>query len=350
MAISIITSHLQSCDSNGSPLNAGTVTVYAATTTTPLSLYSDSALSVGVTNPITLDASGRHAMVYIATASYKLLLKNSAGTTIYTHDNIDPGVAVGSGALPVANGGTAATTAASARTNLAAAAATDMATAQSDISNLQTWDGYTLTTRSRHASGTTAQQPSAAQYSLRSDSTTGRLLWDNTSAWRNVLTAGDVTAADMLTGSIVQVQAATPYTANADLTTAVPSDDTIPQITEGTEILTITFTPKHASSAIFVIASFGVFANSTTGDAVCSLFKSTSTNALQVSAAHGLSAGNVQSIPPIFYKEAPGSVTPIVYSIRAGASTGTLRFNGSTAARAWGGAASCQLWVVEVRG
>ncbi len=238
MAVSIITSHLQQCDSNGVPLNAGTVTVYASGTTTPLTLYSDDDLDPGdaITNPITLDSSGRHSMTYIATAAYKLVVKNSAGTTIYTHDEIDPGVAIGSGALPVANGGTGATTAASARTNLAAASSTDMATAQSDITTLNTWTGLSLTTRTRIASGTTAQEPATANASFRYDSTTGRLRFDNGTAWRNVLTAGDVTAADSITGSIVQVVDATPYTANSDITTVIPYDDTIPAITEGTEI------------------------------------------------------------------------------------------------------------------
>lgn len=190
MAVSIITSHLQQCDSNGVPLNAGTVTVYASGTTTPLTLYSDDDLDAGdaITNPITLDASGRHAMVFIATAAYKIVVKNSAGTTIYTHDEIDPGVAIGSGALPVANGGTGATTAASARTNLAAASATDVATAQSDIVNLNTWTGYNGTGATRLPVGTTAQRPGAPSAGhIRQNSTNTKFEGYISAGWDNLM-------------------------------------------------------------------------------------------------------------------------------------------------------------------
>lgn len=195
MAVSIITSHLQQCDSNGVPLNAGTVTVYAAGTTTPLTLYSDDDLDSGdaITNPITLDSSGRHAMTYIATAAYKLVVKNSAGTTIYTHDDIDPGVAVGSGALPIANGGTAGTTAAAARTNLGAAAASDVATIQSDISNLNEHTGYNATDSTSVAVGTTAQRPGSPAAGMIRRNSTNSVFEAYGSSWSNLLT-GDAAA------------------------------------------------------------------------------------------------------------------------------------------------------------
>lgn len=172
MAIAVITSFLQQCDSNGVPLNAGTIDVYAAGTTTPLSLWSAGDLTGAAANPITLDASGRHAITYIATASYKILVKNSAGTTIYTRDNIDPGVAIGSGALPVANGGTGASTAGGARTNLGAAAESTVTALSADVLTLQ---GYHVgTTAMPVASGTTAQRPgSPADYQLRGNTTLG---------------------------------------------------------------------------------------------------------------------------------------------------------------------------------
>jgi hypothetical protein len=350
MAVAIVTSFTQQCDGNGVPLNAGTVEVYAAETTTPLSLYPNDDLTGSTTNPITLDSSGRHAIAYIATAEYKIIVKNSAGTTVYTRDNIDPGVAVGSGALPVANGGTGGTTAAAARTNLSAASSTDMATAQSDISNLQTWTGYTLTTRTRWASGTTAQQPAAGTIGVRYDSTTGRFEGDNGTSWRNFLTAGDTTAADMFTGTILQVQAATPYTSNTDLTTVLPSDNTIPQITEGTEILTLTFTPKHASSSVWVYVGTGVCAGASGIDMAAALFKNSEINAIAATAMHVSSAGNYENMPPILYKESPGSVSPVIYSVRVGPSTSSMRLNGTTGARVFGGVAAWNLWVIEVRG
>lgn len=328
MAVSIITSHLQQCDSNGVPLNAGTVTVYASGTTTPLTLYSDDDLDPGdaVTNPITLDSSGRHAMVYIATALYKLVVKNSSGTTIYTHDEIDPGIAIGSGALPVANGGTGATTAASARTNLSAASSADMATAQSDISTLNTWTGNGLTTRTRVASGTTAQEPAAGTVGVRFNSTTGYLRLDTGAAWKNVPYAGQLLPADFATGQAViclqRVRAVS--TATTTINGVIPADTSIPQIGEGTQIFSEAFTPKSASSVIR-LRSEVIFNGSGSIAVTIAFFQDSTANAI---AAKGFSTGGLRDDIQIAHDVSLGSVTPVTFSVRIGVGSGSIDLNG----------------------
>ncbi len=71
----------------GAPLSAGLVYTYAAGTTTPLATYSDSDLITPNANPVVLDSAGR-ATIYLTASSYKIVLKNSAGATVYTQDNI----------------------------------------------------------------------------------------------------------------------------------------------------------------------------------------------------------------------------------------------------------------------
>jgi hypothetical protein len=139
MAVAVWTSFQQIADPNGSPYSGALVNVYAAGTTTPLSLFTDSGLSTGADNPIVCLSDGTHPMRYMATASYKTAVTTSAGAplTSWSKDNIDPGVAVGSGALPVANGGTGSTTAGGARTNLGAAAESTVTALASDVSALQ---------------------------------------------------------------------------------------------------------------------------------------------------------------------------------------------------------------------
>lgn len=67
------------------PLVGGKLYTYAAGTSTPKTTWQDAAGTVPNTNPITLDSTGS-ALVFW-TGSYKIVLKDSAGNTVYTVDN-----------------------------------------------------------------------------------------------------------------------------------------------------------------------------------------------------------------------------------------------------------------------
>jgi hypothetical protein len=72
-------------DNSGNPLVSGKVYSYEAGTTTPKALYTASDKSASAANPAILDAYGR-TQVW-ADGAYKLVIKNSADTTLYTLDN-----------------------------------------------------------------------------------------------------------------------------------------------------------------------------------------------------------------------------------------------------------------------
>lgn len=83
---------------DGTPLSGGNVYTYAAGTTTPQTTWSDEALTVAISNPIILNAAGRptassidttEVNVYLSAVSYKFVVKDSMGTTIYTADHIE---------------------------------------------------------------------------------------------------------------------------------------------------------------------------------------------------------------------------------------------------------------------
>src|SRR3990167_6119341 len=86
--------HLQLFDSNGDPLSSGTLETYEAGTSTPLATYSDVTLLTANPTTLTLNAAGRPSVssvevsVFMAQRAYKFILKNSAGSTIWTADNI----------------------------------------------------------------------------------------------------------------------------------------------------------------------------------------------------------------------------------------------------------------------
>lgn len=77
---------LQFFDSNGDPLVDGKLYTYAAGTNTPLATYTDATGGTPNANPVELDSRGE-ATVFLGTAQYKFVLKDSDDNTIWTVDN-----------------------------------------------------------------------------------------------------------------------------------------------------------------------------------------------------------------------------------------------------------------------
>ena len=78
-------------DNNGVPLSGGKLYTYAAGTTTPLVSYTTSAGNVARANPIVLNSAGRvpdSGEIWITSASYKFVLKDSNDVLIATYDNV----------------------------------------------------------------------------------------------------------------------------------------------------------------------------------------------------------------------------------------------------------------------
>jgi hypothetical protein len=71
-------------DNNGDPLNGGKVYFYEVGTSTPKDTYSDADLTTANPNPVTLDSAGR-ADIFLSD-DYKVIVKDSSDTTIYTQD------------------------------------------------------------------------------------------------------------------------------------------------------------------------------------------------------------------------------------------------------------------------
>ena len=72
-------------DDNGAPLAGGLIYTYTAGTSTSAVTYTDSALTTAHANPVVLDSAGR-ATIYLASASYKFTVANSAAVQLYTTD------------------------------------------------------------------------------------------------------------------------------------------------------------------------------------------------------------------------------------------------------------------------
>lgn len=139
------------------------------------------------------------------------------------------------------------------------------------------------------------------------------------------------------------------YTTHAVITTDIPLDDTIPQNTEGTEILTRAFTPISASSRIRV-TFHGAGATTPAAAWIAALFVDSTADALAATVCFVTSANNVNDLT-LVYEEASASTSARTYKIRVGQSTGAtnVALNGSPGAgRYFGGTSRATLVIEEI--
>lgn len=132
-------------------------------------------------------------------------------------------------------------------------------------------------------------------------------------------------------------------TAVSSTTAVIPADGTIPQITEGTQFLSLNFTPIRPDSSLIIILH-GQISNNANNTACIALFKDAGANAIGANA--GESYGESQ-LPPLIMRHVPGSTAQIAFTARYGSASGTTYLNRSTATRSVGGQVS-SLTVIEV--
>jgi hypothetical protein len=170
-------------------------------------------------------------------------------------------------------------------------------------------------------------------------------LWYNSST--NDLMAR-INGATYALGQLAQPPVYSEYTTNATLGT-IPYDDTIPQNTEGTEILTASITPKTTTNRVVVFFTGSVVSVGTASVGIAALFVDSTANALAVTDNQMFADGAPGTVTMIKVVT-PGTTSSVTYKIRAGGDTaGGIRFNGTNTARLFGGAQHAALLLFEVR-
>ena len=152
------------------------------------------------------------------------------------------------------------------------------------------------------------------------------------------------------TGKVLQVVKSTTSSVITCGTT-IPWDDTIPQITEGNEVLTVTITPLSATSTIYLkFDASGSASGAVTNSATAAIFRDSTANAIYATQLHFWSASNYGNKFVASYSEASGGTTARTYRIRIGADSPTIYINGnSSGGRRYGGVSIAQFeaWEVE---
>lgn len=138
------------------------------------------------------------------------------------------------------------------------------------------------------------------------------------------------------------------YTDNTNLTTVIPFDDTIPQISEGTEVLSVEITPSSASSKVIIR---GQVTGATDGPGAAlslAVFVNGGADAIFADANIITTANHCEAIA-FEFEHSPASTAPQTYSVRVGPSGGTARLNGVASGRRFGGVMKSTLIAEERR-
>jgi hypothetical protein len=128
-------------------------------------------------------------------------------------------------------------------------------------------------------------------------------------------------------------------------TTTIPFDDTIPQSTEGDQYMSLSITPKSATSKL-VIEAIASLQASVANSAAIALFQDSGANAVAVSwtrladAAHNL-------MVPLRHVMTAGTTSATTFKVRAGGQGATITFNGAGGSRFFGGALASSIVIRE---
>lgn len=133
-------------------------------------------------------------------------------------------------------------------------------------------------------------------------------------------------------------------------TPTIPFDTSIPQVGEGTELLSLVFTPKSATNLMRVTFSCWV-ANGTAARGVAiALFITGSSDARQTVSGFATSNGD-QSFLTLDFVMTTGSVLPLTVAVRYGANAASTSYVNQAATGAWfGGSARSYLTIEEFSG
>lgn len=325
MAVLLLQPYWQFFDSNGDPLNGGKVYTYAAGTNTPKATYTDNTENTELDNPIELDSAGR--VVAWGTGAYKFIVKDALDNTIETTDNVSV-FNTSSSTIPVAT----------------AAGTVDVITA--DYSpNVSIADKLLVSFISSGANTSTTP-------TFSPDGNTARTIVKNGSSALSAGNIGPAGSVHLLQYDLAntrwqllnpvgqaQVFVKTGFTetgAVATGTTLVPWDDSIPQIGEGNEYMTLAYTPTSATNVLEIEVVFHA-AGSGGGVMTAALFQDATANAL-AAASQTLGVANAIVCNKITHRQVAGTTSAITFRVRGGSDTaGTTTFNGTGSARKLGG-------------
>lgn len=144
----------------------------------------------------------------------------------------------------------------------------------------------------------------------------------------------------------------TSYTGAVSINAAIPIDDTIPQNTEGVEVMTQAITPTSATNALEITCFIPYTLGPSSGHFIAALFQDTTANAIaaQVIDYNVTASESEQSCRYFFHKMLAGTTSETTFKLRLGRINATTTyFNGTGAGgREFGGVQYAWISIHEI--
>lgn len=151
-----------------------------------------------------------------------------------------------------------------------------------------------------------------------------------------------------LPGDIVQIVNTTVSTV-ASHSSAIPSDNTIPQSNEGGEAMTLSITPTSANNKLFIQSITNIHEGSTSPTTVA-LFQNSIANALAAVGAGDADGSSGPSAVPLNHYMTANTTISTTFKIRYGTNSGSqTTFNGVSGSARFGGVASSSITIMEIQ-
>lgn len=163
-----------------------------------------------------------------------------------------------------------------------------------------------------------------------------------------VAASGTVAYQSLPSGSVVQ---AATYTTSAVATgtTLIPQDDTIPQITEGDQYMSLAFTPRATTSTLIIQVKADCTSSAASNPLIMALFQDSTANAIAATSSYEAVATAGHTII-LNHAMTAGTTSSTTFKVRIGqTNAGTLTFNGAGGLRRFGGVINSSIIITEVK-
>jgi len=187
------------------------------------------------------------------------------------------------------------------------------------------------------------EQPSAAKWNILG---TNDASFNNGTGFSNGA-IGSVNAS-LAAGIVCQVVNTVSTAVNTG-TTTIPLDDTIPQITEGTEFMTLAITPKSATNILVIAVTLLLSSSNATQNLIGALFQDSTANALAVDATFQATAMGLTTVQ-LQHTMTAGTTSSTTFRVRAGTHQATtITINGQSGGRLFGATTKSSIVITEYK-